>query len=180
MVPSRLSSARRRARQRPAQGCRRFALEADVESSRRSGPIRLHPSRLAPEARAVTTIQRWQLGLSAYASTKSCRCWRPPRLECGSLLPLSLPQACYRPWVGLQWAPASWPAESGTKVPHSKALRASNIFRAESRKMRRALWHGQFSIRGKPTIRPAERGVSPARPRWAQKRLGPARGPCLQ
>ena len=39
--------------------------------------------------------------------------------------------------VGPPWAPARWLAESGTKVPHSKALRASNIFRAESRKMRR-------------------------------------------
>ena len=51
-----------------------------------------------------------------------------PAFAAGSLLPAR---------VGPPWAPARWLAESGTKVPHSKALRASNIFRAESRKMRR-------------------------------------------
>ena len=48
-----------------------------------------------------------------------------PAFAAGSLLPAR---------VGLEWTPASWQAESGTKVPHSKALRASKIFRAESRK----------------------------------------------
>ena len=54
-----------------------------------------------------------------------------PAFAAGSLLPAR---------VGPPWAPARWLAESGTKVPHSKALRASNIFRAESRKMGRPLW----------------------------------------
>jgi len=70
-------------------------------------------------------------------------------LQCGSLLPRSFSESLL---PGATRASSS--RKSGTKLPHSKGLRASAIFRPKSRKM--PVW--QSNDRAEGAVRLSSRG----------------------